>query len=174
VPSLNGTPLRPGPLHVAYTLAVAAVAGGYGVMVAYTMSQPWAGPLPQGVIAFDSTEAAGLGQTCAFVLDLRRLAYPATHGSLVPASREGGCRCARTCAEGVAGSGERDNDRVGETAVCDFKPERTTLGTMTKSNTFLGKCPRACGLALFLHNYLRNLGGLPLNRNHCAEVSEQL
>ncbi len=67
--------MRPGPLHVAYTLAVAAVAGGYGVMAAYTTSQPWAGALPHGVIAFDSEEAAKLGQACAFVLDLRRLAY---------------------------------------------------------------------------------------------------
>jgi len=68
-------PLRPGPLHVAYTLAVAAVVGGHGVMAAYTTSQPWAGALPQGVIAFDSAEAATLGQARAFVLDLRRLAY---------------------------------------------------------------------------------------------------
>ena len=60
---------------MAYTLAVAAVAGSYGVMAAYTTSQPWAGALPQGVIAFDSAEAAGLGQARAFVLDLRRLAY---------------------------------------------------------------------------------------------------
>ena len=67
--------MRPGPLHVAYTLAVAAVGGGYGVMTAYTTSQPWAGALPQGVIAFDSAEAASLGQVRAFVLDLRRLAY---------------------------------------------------------------------------------------------------
>ena len=69
------TPWHPGPLHVAYALAVAAVAGGYGVMAAYTTSQPWPGALPQGVIAFDSEEAAGLGQARAFVLDLRRLAY---------------------------------------------------------------------------------------------------
>jgi hypothetical protein len=66
-------PLRPGALHVGYTLAVAAVAGGHDVMVAYTTSQPW--PLLPGVIAFDSEEAAGLGQARAFVLDLRRLAY---------------------------------------------------------------------------------------------------
>ena len=66
----------PGPLHVAYTLAVAAVAGGYGVVTAYTTSQPWAEALlPHGVIAFDSAEAASLGQARAFVLDLRRLAY---------------------------------------------------------------------------------------------------
>lgn len=68
-------PLHPGPLHVAYTLAVATVGSGYGVMVAYTTSQPWSGALPQGVIAFDSAQAANLGQARAFVLDLRRLAY---------------------------------------------------------------------------------------------------
>jgi hypothetical protein len=67
--------LRPGPLHVAYTLAVGAVAGGYGAMAAYTTSQPWGGALPPGVIAFVSEEAASLGQARAFVLDLRRLAY---------------------------------------------------------------------------------------------------
>jgi hypothetical protein len=44
-------------------------------MAAYTTSQPWSGALPEGVIAFTSAEAAGLGQTRAFVLDLRRLAY---------------------------------------------------------------------------------------------------
>ncbi len=54
---------------------MASVAGGYGVMAAYTTSQPWAGALPQGVIAFDSGEAAALGQTRAFLLDLRCLAY---------------------------------------------------------------------------------------------------
>jgi len=68
-------PLRPGPLHVAYTLAVAEVGGGYAVIAAFTTSQPWVGALPQGVVAFDSTEAAGLGQARAFLLDLRRLAY---------------------------------------------------------------------------------------------------
>ena len=68
-------PLRPGPHHVAYTLAVAEVAGGHGVMAAYTTSQPWPGTAPQGIVAFDSKEAASLGQGRAFVLDLRRLAY---------------------------------------------------------------------------------------------------
>ena len=60
---------------MAYTLAVAAVGRGYGVMTAYTTSQPWSGATPQGVIAFDAAGAASLGQTRAFVLDLRRLAY---------------------------------------------------------------------------------------------------
>ena len=68
-------PVRLGPLHVAYTLAMAVVGGGHGVMTAYTTSQPWVGALPQGVIAFDGAEAAILGQARAFVLDLRRMAY---------------------------------------------------------------------------------------------------
>ena len=69
------TPLRPGSLHVAYVLAVAAVPGGHGAMVAYTTSQPWTGPLSPGVLTFSETEAAELGQARAFVLDGRRLAY---------------------------------------------------------------------------------------------------
>ncbi len=82
--------MRPGLLHVAYTLAVAAVTGGYGVMAAYTTSQPWAGAMPQGMIAFDSAEAAGLGQARAFVLDLRRLAYlPLTAAWFPRAGEEG-------------------------------------------------------------------------------------
>ena len=68
-------PLRPGPLHVVYTLAVAAVAGRYAAMVAYTTSQLSGGPLPLGVVAFTAERAAALGQTRAFLLDLRRLAY---------------------------------------------------------------------------------------------------
>jgi len=51
------------------------VADGYGVMIAYTTSQPWTGSLPQGALVFDREEAASLGQARAFVLDLRRLAY---------------------------------------------------------------------------------------------------
>jgi hypothetical protein len=84
------TPLRPGPPHVAYTLAVAAVAGGYGVMVAYTTSQPWTGSLPAGVIPFDSAEAANLGQARAFVLDLRRLAYLPITATWFPRISEAG------------------------------------------------------------------------------------
>lgn len=52
-----------------------AIAGGYGVVMASTTSQPWSASLPSGVLAFNSLEAAGLGQGCAFVLDLRRLVY---------------------------------------------------------------------------------------------------
>jgi len=68
-------PLRPGPLHVVYVLAVATVSGRYAAMVAYTTSQPSSDPLPPGVLAFTAAEAALLGQTRPFVMDLRRLAY---------------------------------------------------------------------------------------------------
>lgn len=68
-------PLRPWPLHVASTLAVAEVGNRFGVMAAFTASQPWDGPLPSGVLPFTAEEAATLGQARAFVLDLRRLAY---------------------------------------------------------------------------------------------------
>ena len=80
--------MRPGPFHVAYVLAVAAVGGGYGVMTAYTTSQPWSGALPHGVIAFDVAEAASLGQARAFVLDLRRLAYLPLTATWFPRSGE--------------------------------------------------------------------------------------
>lgn len=82
--------MRPGPLHVAYTLAVAAVAGGYGAMVAYTTSQTWAGALPQGVLAFNSEGAARLGQARPFVLDLRRLAYLPLTATWFPRVEEAG------------------------------------------------------------------------------------
>ena len=123
------TPLRPGPLHVAYTLAVAAVGSGYGVMTAYTTSQTWAGALPHGVIAFDSAEAAGLGQTRAFVLDLRRLAYLPITVAWFPRAGEEGAGGSRPRAEGIAGPGECDGDGVGEAAAGDLEPERTALGT---------------------------------------------
>ena len=73
-------PLRPGPPHVAYTLAVARTVSGHAAMLAFTTSQPWPGTLPHGVLAFDAASALAMGQTRAFVLDLRRLAYlPVTH-----------------------------------------------------------------------------------------------
>lgn len=44
-------------------------------LIAYTTSQPWmAGVRPLGVEVFDQREAADLGQSRAFVMDLRRLA----------------------------------------------------------------------------------------------------
>ena len=116
-------PLRPGPLHVAYTLAVAAVGGGHGVMVAYTTSQPWSGALPQGVVAFDGAEAAGLGQTRAFVLDLRRLAYlPLTAGWFPRVGEDGA---------GVLGRAPKAlRDRVGAMAadLARRRPETLSRG----------------------------------------------
>ncbi len=58
-------PLSPGGLYVMVTLAVTAVAGSCGVMVADTTSQPQAGALPPGVIAFVRADAAALGQARA-------------------------------------------------------------------------------------------------------------
>ena len=112
--------MHPGPLHVAYTLAVAAVGGGYGVMTAYTTSQTWAGALPHGVIAFDSAEAAGLGQTRAFVLDLRRLAYLPLTVAWFPRVREEGA--------GVLGRAPKVlRDRVNATATELAKRRPETL-----------------------------------------------
>jgi len=47
------------------------------MLAAYTTSQPWptASASPLGLFRFDRREAAALGQTHAFVLDTRRLAY---------------------------------------------------------------------------------------------------
>ncbi len=80
-------PARPGPLHLAYVLAVSAVGAtrdppAFTVLAAYTTSQPWSGAtLPLGVFAFATADAAALGQSRAFVMDLRRLAA-------VPLTRE--------------------------------------------------------------------------------------
>jgi hypothetical protein len=49
------------------------------VILAYTSSQPWTGPTPPGVEGFDLDAAANMGQSRAFTLDLRRMAFvPAT------------------------------------------------------------------------------------------------
>jgi hypothetical protein len=47
------------------------------VLAAYTSSRHWSGgsTLPLGLFRFDRQEAAALGQSRAFVLDARRLAY---------------------------------------------------------------------------------------------------
>ncbi len=71
-------PARPGPLHLAYTLAVSGVTGSsqLSALCAYTTSQPWpGGAMPLGVRAFDRQEATSLGQARPFVMDLRRLAF---------------------------------------------------------------------------------------------------
>ena len=116
-------PLRPGPLHVAYTLAVAAVGGGHGVMVAYTTSQLWDGRSPQGVISFDGTEAAILGQARAFVLDLRRMAYVPLTTTWFPRAGEMGA--------GVLGRAPRAlRERVNAVAIelVKHRPESLSRG----------------------------------------------
>ena len=71
---------RPGPAHIAYTLAISAVATPTGAqaftaLMVYTTSQPWRhSTLPPGVFVFDQQMAAGLGQGRGFVMDLRRMA----------------------------------------------------------------------------------------------------
>jgi hypothetical protein len=73
-------PARPGPLHLAYTLAVSgaatpAASHEFSALTAYTTSQPRPHPaLPPGVFVFDQQTAASFGQGRAFVMDLRRLA----------------------------------------------------------------------------------------------------
>ncbi len=71
-------PARPGPVHLAYILAVSVATGTnqVSVLAAYTTSQIWpSSSLPLGVRVFDPHEAAALGQARPFVMDLRRLAY---------------------------------------------------------------------------------------------------
>ena len=73
-------PARPGPLHIAYVLAVsgATTSGArtaFTALSAYTTSQRWRdGAVPFGVVIFDRQTATGLGQSRSFVMDLRRLA----------------------------------------------------------------------------------------------------
>jgi hypothetical protein len=44
------------------------------VFLAYTTSQPWSGPKPPGIYAYDRDAAAKMGHDRPFTLDLRRLA----------------------------------------------------------------------------------------------------
>jgi hypothetical protein len=68
-------PLQPGPRHIGYIFAALAVRGSPAAIVAYTTSQPWPDALPPAVYPFTVTEAEGMGQDRAFVLDARRLAF---------------------------------------------------------------------------------------------------
>ena len=72
-------PARPGPRHIGYVaLSTGSVSGGL-VVLAYTTSQPWTGSRPLGVFCFDRSQAAGMGQSRPFTLDLRRMMFaPAT------------------------------------------------------------------------------------------------
>jgi hypothetical protein len=65
-------------MHLTYTLGVSGVTGTsqFSAISAYTTSQPWSSEaMPLGVRAFDRQEAAALGQSRPFVLDMRRLAF---------------------------------------------------------------------------------------------------
>ena len=70
-------PAHPGPLHLAYILAVSDVAApDFSALLAYTTSRPWPhAAKPLGMFTFDQEEAAPLGQKRAFRLDARRMAY---------------------------------------------------------------------------------------------------
>lgn len=74
-------PARPGPLHLGYTLAASGAAPPTSpvpsALMAYTTSRPWPPdvPLPLGVLTFDRDVATRYGQSRAFVMDLRRIAF---------------------------------------------------------------------------------------------------
>jgi hypothetical protein len=73
-------PVRPGPVHLGYTLTVfenASLASSPSALMGYTTSQPWPPAVapPPGVFIFDREAAAGFGQSRAFVMDLRRIAF---------------------------------------------------------------------------------------------------
>lgn len=74
-------PAQPGPLHIGYTVIVSGAAlptsPPPSAFIAYTTSQPWppGTPLPIGVLAFNQAEASRYGQSRAFVMDLRRVAF---------------------------------------------------------------------------------------------------
>ena len=74
-------PAQPGPLHIGYSLAVSGVAltsPPPSALMAYTTTRQWPPdtPLPLGVLAFDHAQASIYGQFRAFVMDLRRVAFP--------------------------------------------------------------------------------------------------
>jgi hypothetical protein len=90
------TPARPGPLHLAYCLAITGASHnvaerGFTAIMAYTTSRPWPSPAsPLGVFAFDKRQAAELGQTREFVMDLRRIAALPVTPTWFPRLHEGG------------------------------------------------------------------------------------
>ena len=67
-------PARPGLRHIGYVTAVTGSLSVNAVFLAYTTSQLWHDPKPFGLTAFNRDEAAGMGQSRPFTLDLRRLA----------------------------------------------------------------------------------------------------
>jgi hypothetical protein len=67
-------PARPGPRHPGYVTLSSNSSPANAVFLAYTTSQPWTGPRPFGLYAFDRESAAEMGQSRPFTLDLRRMA----------------------------------------------------------------------------------------------------
>lgn len=61
-------------------------------VVAYTTSQPWEGPMPPGIVVFNTADAVLLGQARSFVLDLRRMAYLPLTAGWFPRLHEPGAR----------------------------------------------------------------------------------
>lgn len=73
-------PARPGPEHVSLTLVATRAISVAGtphttLLLAYTSSRPWSGPVPPGVFQIDRAAASGMGQQRGFVIDARRLAF---------------------------------------------------------------------------------------------------
>jgi hypothetical protein len=110
-------PARPGPLHLAYTLAVSGVTGSsqLSALCAYTTSQPWpGGAMPLGVRAFDRQEAATLGQARPFVMDLRRLAFVPIAPAWFPPTRLARRRHSGPRAEGATTPAHADRNRASD------------------------------------------------------------
>jgi hypothetical protein len=55
-------PLRPGPMHVTYTVGIGGTPTLPMAIVAYTTSQSWTGARPPGVVVLSAAEAAQLGK----------------------------------------------------------------------------------------------------------------
>jgi hypothetical protein len=83
-------PAQPGPLHLGYTLAASSavppVSPMPSALITYTTSRPWPPdmPLPLGVQAFNREAATRYGQSRAFVMDLRRIAFVPTTPAWFP------------------------------------------------------------------------------------------
>ena len=90
-------PVRPGPVHLGYTLTVfeaTALSGSPSALMGYTASQPWPPDVvpPLGVFIFDREVVAGFGQSRAFVMDLRRIAFvPVTPAWFARRGQPGHC-----------------------------------------------------------------------------------
>ena len=90
--------------------------------------------MPPGVLAFNIQKAAKMGRGCAFVLDLRRLAYlPLTATWFPRLADTGGLEGVGVLgrAQSVAGPGECNRDRTGQVAGGDTQLRWTVVGVVT-------------------------------------------